>query len=104
MKLVQWVFLLVSLGAGAAGVYLYYAYPFLALPSPWGLLPLYYLLPGAYLLGLLVGGLFALALWLRGLGERRALLRAVRRLQEEVEALKRERPEEISRIPDRDEA
>ncbi len=103
MKLLQWIFLLVSLGAGAVGVYLYYAYPFLALPSPWGLLPLYYLLPGAYLLGLLVGGLFALALWLRGLGERRGLLREVRRLQGEVEALKRERLEEIPRIPDREE-
>ncbi len=103
MKLLQWIFLLVSLGAGAVGVYLYYAYPFLALPSPWGLLPLYYLLPGAYLLGLLVGGLFALALWLRGLGERRGLLREVRRLQGEVEVLKRGRLEEIPRIPDREE-
>lgn len=102
MRLVQWILLLVSLGAGALGVYLYYAYPFLALPSPWGLLPLYYLLPGAYLLGLLVGGLWALALWLGGIGERRRLLREVRRLQGEVKALRQARLEEIPRIPDRE--
>ncbi|WP_117236772.1 lipopolysaccharide assembly protein LapA domain-containing protein [Thermus sediminis] len=104
MKLLQWVFLLASLGAAGAGVYLYYAYPFLEVPSPSGPLPLYYLLPGAYLLGLLVGGLFALAFWLRGVGERGRLLREIRRLQGEVDALKRERIEEIPRIPDRDEA
>ncbi len=51
---------------------MYYAYPFLALPSPWGLLPLYYLLPGAYFLGLLMGGFspwpFGLGGWGRGGG------------------------------------
>lgn len=102
MKLVQWVFLLVSLGVAGVGLYLYYAYPFLALPSPWGPVPLYALLPGAYLLGLLVGGAFALALWLRGVGERRGLLREVRRLQGEVQALRQARIEEIPRIPDRE--
>lgn len=37
-------------------------------------------------------------------GERRALLREVRRLEGEVKALKRERIEEIPKIPDREEA
>ncbi len=101
MKFAGWVFLLVSLGVGAAGVYLFYAYPFLEVPSPLGPWPLYYLLPGVYLLGLLVGGLFVLALWLRGVGERGRLLREIRRLQGEVNALKRERIEEIPKIPDR---
>ena len=104
MKLLGWVFLLVSLGAVGAGAYLYYAYPFLEVPSPFGPLPLYALLPGAYFLGLLMGGLWALALWLGGVGERRRLIREIRRLQGEVNALKRERIEEIPRIPDRDEA
>ena len=104
MRLLGWVFLLVSLGVVGAGAYLYYAYPFLEVPSPFGPLPLYYLLPGAYVLGLLIGGLWALALWLRGLGEGRRLLREVRWLQGEVNALKRERIEEIPKIPDRDEA
>jgi len=104
MRLLGWVFLLVSLGVAGAGAYLYYAYPFLEVPSPFGPLPLYYLLPGAYVLGLLIGGLWALALWLRGLGEGRRLLREVRWLQGEVNALKRERIEEIPKIPDRDEA
>ncbi|MFZ8813679.1 MAG: hypothetical protein ACO2OU_07590 [Thermus aquaticus] len=104
MKLLGWVFLLVSLGAVGAGAYLYYTYPFLEVPSPFGPLPLYALLPGAYSLGLLMGGLWALALWLGGVGERRRLLREIRRLQGEVNALKRERIEEIPRIPDRDEA
>jgi hypothetical protein len=104
MKLLGWVFLLVSLGAVGAGAYLYYAYPFLEVPSPFGPLPLYALLPGAYFLGLLMGGLWALALWLGGVGERRRLVREIRRLQGEVNALKRERIEEIPRIPDRDEA
>jgi hypothetical protein len=104
MKLLGWVFLLVSLGVVEAGAYLYYAYPFLEVPSPFGPLPLDALLPGAYFLGLLMGGLWALALWLGGVGERRRLVREIRRLQGEVNALKRERIEEIPRIPDRDEA
>jgi len=48
--------------------------------------------------------LWALALWLGGVGERRRLIREIRRLQGEVNALKGERIEEIPRIPDRDEA
>ena len=104
MKLLGWVFLLVSLGVVGAGAYLYYAYPFLEVPSPFGPLPLDALLPGAYFLGLLMGGLWALALWLGGVGERRRLVREIRRLQGEVNALKLERIEEIPRIPDRDEA
>ncbi|MEN2981442.1 MAG: hypothetical protein ABDH20_02230 [Thermus sp.] len=104
MKLAGWVFLLVSLGVGGAGLYLYIAFPFLALPTPWGLWPLYLVLPGAYALGLSVGGLYALALGLGGVLGRRALLREIRRLQGELSALKRERIEEIPRIPDREEA
>uniref|UniRef100_A0A7C6E2X0 DUF1049 domain-containing protein n=1 Tax=Thermus tengchongensis TaxID=1214928 RepID=A0A7C6E2X0_9DEIN len=103
MKLAHWVFLLASLGVVGAGFYLYLAFPFLEVPTPLGPWPLYYLLPGAYALGFLVGGAYALALWLWGVGERRALLREVRRLQGEVNALKRERIEEIPRIPDREE-
>ncbi|MFN4232796.1 LapA family protein [Thermus sp.] len=104
MKLAHWVFLLVTLGVVGAGLYLYLAFPFLEVPTPLGSWPLYYLLPAAYALGFLVGGVYALALWLGGLGERRALLREVRRLQGEINALKRERIEEIPRIPDREEA
>ncbi|RTH98243.1 hypothetical protein CSW23_11880 [Thermus scotoductus] len=103
MKLAHWVFLLVTLGVAGAGLYLYLAFPFLEVPTPLGSWPLYYLLPGAYALGFLVGGVYALVLWLWGVGERRALLREVRRLQGEVNALKRERFEEIPRIPDREE-
>ncbi|MDM7325149.1 MAG: LapA family protein [Thermus sp.] len=104
MKLAHWVFLLVTLGVAGAGVYLYLAYPFLEVPTPFGPWPLYYLLPGAYALGILVGGVYALAVWLGEVGERRALLREVRRLEGEVKALKRERIEEIPKIPDREEA
>lgn len=57
----------------------------------------------AYALGLLLAGLYALAFLLKGYGDRRRLLREIRRLQEEVNALKRARIEEIPRIPDRDE-
>ncbi|GAA6755450.1 hypothetical protein QT17_10465 [Thermus sp. 2.9] len=103
MKLVHWTFLLVSLGVAGAGLYLYLTYPFLEVPTPWGPWPLYLVLPAVYALGFLVGGLYALALWLAGMGGRRALLREVRRLQGEVNALKRERIEEIPRIPDREE-
>jgi hypothetical protein len=96
MKLVHWTFLLVSLGVVGAGLYLYLTYPFLVVPTPWGPWPFYLVLPAAYALGFLVGGLYALALWLSGLGARRVLL------QGEVNALKRERIEEIPRIPDRE--
>lgn len=103
MKLVHWVFLLTTLGVAGVGLYLYLSLPFLEVPTPWGPWPLYALLPGAYLLGLLVGGLYALALGVGAFRERRLLLREVRRLQGEVNALRRERPEEIPRIPDREE-
>ncbi|WP_038046959.1 LapA family protein [Thermus caliditerrae] len=104
MKLAHWVFLLASLGVAGASLYLYVALPFLEVPTPWGPWPLYYLLPGAYALGFLVGGLYALAMGWGAFAERRALLREVRRLQGEVNALKRERIEEIPKIPDREEA
>ncbi|TBH21765.1 hypothetical protein [Thermus thermamylovorans] len=104
MKLAHWVFLLTTLGVGGAGLYLYLSFPFLEVPTPFGPWPLHYLLPGAYALGLVVGGLYALALGWGAFAERRALLKEVRRLQGELEALRRERIEEVPRIPDREEA
>lgn len=104
MKLAHWVFLVSTLGVAGAGLYLYLSYPFLEVPTPLGPWPLYYLLPGAYVLGFLVGGVYALALWFGGMAKQRALAREVRRLQGEVNALKRERIEEIPKIPDREEA
>lgn len=91
------------MAVAGAGLYLYVSLPFLQVPTPLGPWPLYYLLPGAYALGVLVGGLYALAVWWTAFGERRALLREMRRLQGEVNALRRERLEEIPRIPDREE-
>ena len=84
------------------GLYFYGTYTFLALPTPWGPWPLYLLLPGAFLLGLGVGGLYALGLAWAGRRERAAALRRVRALEREVAELKKARIEEIPRIPDRD--
>lgn len=72
MRLWGWLFILGLLLMGGLGAYLYMALPFLGLPTPWGFWPLYYLVPGAYALGLLVGLLAALALGFSSLKERRA--------------------------------
>nr|WP_244880609.1 hypothetical protein [Thermus parvatiensis] len=56
MALVNWLLLVSGLLVASTGLYLYGTYPFLALPTPWGPWPLYLLLPGAFLLGLGVGG------------------------------------------------
>ena len=55
----------------------------------------------AFLLGLGVGGLYALGLAWAGRRERAAALRRVRALEREVAELKKARIEEIPRIPDR---
>lgn len=104
MNLLHWLFLLASLLVGGVALYLHLALPFLELPTPLGPWPLSLALLSAYDLGLLLSGLYALALLVKAYGEKRGLLREIRRLREEVNALKRERIEEIPRIPDRDEA
>ncbi len=102
MRLWGWLFLLSLLLIGGLGAYLYLALPFLGLPTPWGVFPFYYLLPLAYALGLLVGLLYALALGYGAYRARKALLREAQGLRRELEALRRAHPEEIPRIPDRE--
>lgn len=102
MALVNWLLLVSGLLVASTGLYLYGTYPFLALPTPWGPWPFYLLLPGAFLLGLGVGGLYALGLAWAGRRERAAAWRRVRALEREVAELKKARIEEIPRIPDRD--
>jgi hypothetical protein len=104
VNLLHWLLLLTSLLVGGFALYLHLALPFLDLPTPFGPWPLSLALLAAYALGLLLSGLYALAFSLKAYGEKRGLLREIRRLQEEVNALKRARIEEIPRIPDRDEA
>ncbi|GGM91684.1 hypothetical protein GCM10007092_00750 [Thermus composti] len=104
MRLAGWILLLTALLVGVGAVYLGLQVPFLEVPSPWGPLPLAFLLGGGYALGLLAGLAYALAFWARGVAQGRALRREIARLQGELNALKRERIEEIPRIPDRDEA
>jgi len=89
MALVNWLLLVSGLLVAGTGLYLYGTY-------------LYLLLPGAFLLGLGVGGLYALGLAWAGRRERAAAWRRVRALEREVAELKKARIEEIPRIPDRD--
>ena len=93
MALVNWLLLVSGLLVAGTGLYLYGTYPFLALPTPWGPWPLYLLLPGAFLLGLGVGGLYALGLAWAGRRERAAAWRRVRALEREVAELKKARIE-----------
>jgi len=82
MALVNWLLLVSGLLVAGTGLYLYGTYPFL--------------------LGLGVGGLYALGLAWAGRRERAAAWRRVRALEREVAELKKARIEEIPRIPDRD--
>lgn len=101
MKALSTLAFVMVLGVVAVIWALYVLEPGLMMGTPWGLVHLSVLLAGAFGLGLSVMGLYVLAGWLsaqRALSKRNRELRQVR---SELEALKKQHPEELPVIPDR---
>lgn len=102
MKALSALAFVVVLGAVAVTWALYVLEPELKMGTPWGLVHLSVLLAGAFGLGLSVMGLYVFTGWInaqRSLSKRNRELRQVRR---ELEALKKQHPEELPVIPDRE--
>lgn len=101
MKAVHWTGLALLLGVGAVFFWLRLQVPLLV--PLFGLsLPVEGLWLLGFGLGVLFAGLYLLAFGLSAFWERRRLMREIGRLKGELEAIRRERIEEIPRIPDRD--
>lgn len=80
---------------------LYVLEPGLVLGTPWGLVHLSVLLAGAFALGLGVMGLYVLTVWLKAQAALSKRNRELRQVKSELEALKKQHPEELPIIPDR---
>ncbi|MCX7601273.1 MAG: LapA family protein [Meiothermus sp.] len=101
MKVLNGLAFLIVLVVAVLTWALYALEPGLLLGTPWGQVHLVFLLWGAFGLGLVVMGLYALTGWVNAqaaLGRRN---RELRQLKSELEALKKQHPEETPVIPDR---
>ncbi|RDI96681.1 LapA family protein [Meiothermus sp. QL-1] len=88
--------------AVAAGTWgLYTLEPNLLLGSPWGPVHVAFLVLAAFGLGLVVMGLYVLSGWLGAQAALRQRHRELKQVRAELEALKRQHPEETPVIPDR---
>ncbi|AEB11611.1 LapA family protein [Marinithermus hydrothermalis] len=105
MRLVHWLSFAILVSFSLAALFHHYSQPD-ARVALWGLgsLPVVWVAGGAFALGFLAGGVYALAWWLRALQASRTYRKEIARLQAEIEALKARHPEdeEVPRIPDRD--
>lgn len=101
MKFLNGLAFLITLAIAAAAWALYSLEPGLLLGTPWGHVHLVFLILGAFVLGLAVMGLYVLAGWLYAQAALRKRYRELRQVQAELEALRREHPQETPVIPDR---
>lgn len=101
MKVLNGLAFLIGLVVVAATGALYALEPGLLLGTPWGQLHLSFLLLGAFGLGLAVMGLYVLTGWVNAQAALRQRNRELRQVRSELEALKKQHPEETPVIPDR---
>jgi len=101
MKVLSGLAFLILLTVGALAWALYALEPGLLLGTPWGLVHLSFLLLAAFGLGLGVMGLYGFAGWVNAQSVLRKRNRELRQVKAELEALKKQHPEETPVIPDR---
>lgn len=101
MKVLSTLAFAVMLGVAAVAWALYMLQPGLLIGTPWGLVHLSLLWAGAFGLGLVVMGLYVLTGWMRAQAALRQRNLELRRARGELEALKKQHPEETPVIPDR---
>lgn len=102
MKVLNGLAFGITLLLGALTWGLYTFEPGLLLGTPWGTLHVSFLLAGSFVLGALVAGLYGLLNWInyQTLTSRRS--RELRQAKSELEALKKQHPQELPIIPDRE--
>ncbi|MBO1437448.1 lipopolysaccharide assembly protein LapA domain-containing protein [Meiothermus sp. CFH 77666] len=101
MKVLNGLAFLIALVVAAATGALYALEPGLLLGTPWGQVHLAFLLLGAFGLGLAVMGLYVLTGWVNARAALSKRNRELRQVRSELEALKKQHPEETPVIPDR---
>lgn len=101
MKVLSALAFAVVLGVAAVAWVLYALQPGLMIGTPWGLVYLSLLWVGAFGLGLVVMGLYVLTGWIRAQAVLRQRNLELRQARGELEALKKQHPEETPVIPDR---
>ncbi len=101
MKVLNALAFLIMLAVAVAVWALYTLEPGLLLGTPWGMVHGAFVLLGAFVLGLLVMGLYGLTGWLGLQAALRRLNRELRQVRGELEALRQQHPQETPVIPDR---
>lgn len=101
MKVLNGLAFLILLAVAVFVWALYVLEPGLMLGTPWGQVHLVFLLLGAFLLGLAVMGLYVLTGWVNAQAALNKRNRELRQVRGELEALKKQHPEETPVIPDR---
>jgi membrane protein DedA with SNARE-associated domain len=101
MKVLNGLAFLILLAVAAFAWALYVLEPGLMLGTPWGQVHLVFLLLGAFVLGLAVMGLYVLTGWVNAQAALNKRNRELRQVRGELEALKKQHPEETPVIPDR---
>ncbi|MCS7059130.1 MAG: LapA family protein [Meiothermus sp.] len=101
MKLLSSLAFAVVLGVVAFTWGLYVLEPNLLLGTPWGPVHVALLVLASFSLGLLVMGLYVLSGWVNAQTALYRRSRELKQVREELQALKRQHPEEIPVIPDR---
>ncbi|GIW27217.1 MAG: hypothetical protein KatS3mg070_0580 [Meiothermus sp.] len=101
MKVLSALAFVIVLGVVALTWALYVFEPGLVIGTPWGLVHLSVLLAVAFGLGLGVMGLYVLTGWLNAQAALRQRNRELRQIKSELEALRKQHPEETPVIPDR---
>jgi len=101
MKVLNALAFVVVLGVAALAWAVYVLEPGLLIGTPWGLVHLSFLLVTAFGLGLTVMGLYGLTGWLNAQAALNRRNRELRQVKAELEALKKQHPEETPVIPDR---
>lgn len=101
MKVLNGLAFLIMLVIATATWALYSLEPGLLLGTPWGYVHLVFLLLGAFVLGLVVMGLYVLAGWVNAQAALSKRNRELRQVKSELEALRKQHPQETPVIPDR---
>ncbi|WP_297854823.1 LapA family protein [Meiothermus sp.] len=101
MKVLNGLAFLITLLVAALTWALYLLEPGLLIGTPWGPLHVAFALLGAFVLGLGVTGLYVLTGWVNAQTALSKRNRELRQVRSELEALKKQHPEETPVIPDR---
>ncbi|RIH85341.1 Lipopolysaccharide assembly protein A domain protein [Meiothermus luteus] len=101
MKLLSSLAFVIVLGVVAFVCGLYALEPGLLLGTPWGPVHVALLVLIAFGLGLLVMGLYVLSGWINAQTALYRRNRELKQMREELQALRKQHPEEIPVIPDR---